>query len=75
MLVRGGEHFFNRLVPWLLFCAVGLFVAQEPMRRYSEKLRPTSQEQRATVVKRRIWTAVLQFLIAVYGSSAPVSAF
>jgi len=66
-LVRGGEHFFNRLVPWLLFCAVGLFVAQEPLRRYSERLRPTSLDQRATIAKRRFWTALLQLLIAIYG--------
>jgi uncharacterized membrane protein YfcA len=67
VLVRGGEHFFNRLVPWLLFGAVGLFVAQEPIRRYTEKLRPKSLDPRATVAKRRIWAAMLQLLIALYG--------
>lgn len=66
-LVRGGEHFFNRLVPWLLFGAVGLFMAQEPVRRYAERRLPASEDERATVAKRRIWTALLQLLIAVYG--------
>jgi uncharacterized protein len=67
VLVRGGEHFFNRLVPWLLFGAVGLFIAQEPVRRYSERRRSISEDERATVAKRRIWAALLQLLIAIYG--------
>ena len=67
VLVRGGEHFFNRLVPWLIFGAVGLFMVQEPVRRYSERLRPSAQARRATVAKRRIWAALLQLLIAIYG--------
>jgi uncharacterized membrane protein YfcA len=67
VLVRGGDHFFNRLVPWLLFGAVGLFVAQEPVRRYTEKQRTASHDPRATVAKRRVWAALIQFLIAIYG--------
>jgi uncharacterized membrane protein YfcA len=67
VLVRGGEQFFNRLVPWLIFGAVGLFVAQEPVRRYTEKVGLTSNDRRANVKKRRIWTALIQLLIAIYG--------
>jgi uncharacterized membrane protein YfcA len=68
VLVRGGESFFNRLVPWLLFAAVGLFIAQEPMRRFTERFRRASgDDQRATFARRRVWAALLQLFIAVYG--------
>jgi uncharacterized membrane protein YfcA len=67
VLVRGGEPFFNRLVPWLILGAVGLFVVQEPVRRYTEMPGLTSEDRRATVSKRRVWAALLQLLIATYG--------
>jgi uncharacterized protein len=66
LVVKSGDRVFSRLVPWLLFGAVGLFMAQEPLRRWSMR---RSRAPRAAVppLQRRLVVAGVQFLIAVYG--------
>jgi uncharacterized protein len=66
LVVKSGDRVFSRLVPWLLFGAVGLFVAQEPLRRWSMR-RARAPRSASPSVQRRMGVAVVQFLIAVYG--------
>jgi uncharacterized membrane protein YfcA len=66
LVVRSGDRVFSRLVPWLLFGAVGLFVAQDPLRRWSMG-RPQAPRSRPPPLSRRFGVAAVQFLIAVYG--------
>jgi uncharacterized membrane protein YfcA len=66
LLVKSGDRVFSRLVPWLLFGAVGLFMAQEPLRRWSARrsLAPRSEPRS---LRLRVGVAAVQFLIAIYG--------
>jgi uncharacterized membrane protein YfcA len=71
LVVKSGDRLFSRLVPWLLFGAVGLFVAQEPLRRWTMRRAESRRAQSAVTepptISRRLLTAGVQFLIAVYG--------
>jgi len=66
VLVGGGDRFFSRLVPWLVLSATVLFILQEPLRRWSEWRRGPVAFGPPTR-RRRLFTASLQFLIALYG--------
>jgi uncharacterized membrane protein YfcA len=66
LVVKSGDRIFSQLVPWLLFGAVGLFMAQDPLRRWSMRgSRAPSTESPS--LSRRLAIAAAQFLIAVYG--------
>jgi len=69
LVVKSGDRVFSRLVPWLLFGAVGLFVAQEPLRRWSSRRARPSRVPRAErpSLPQRLAVAAVQFLIAIYG--------
>jgi len=66
LVVKSGDRVFSRLVPWLLFGAVGLFVAQEPLRRWSSRRSLVKRAERPSLPQRLVVAAV-QFLIAIYG--------
>jgi hypothetical protein len=66
LVVKSGDRVFSRLVPWLLFGAVGLFMAQEPLRRWSMR-RERAPRPETAPLQRRLMVAAVQFLIAVYG--------
>jgi uncharacterized membrane protein YfcA len=66
LLVRSGDRVFSRLVPWLLFGAVALFVAQDPLRRWSMRHAKTPRTAPPSLVQ-RFGVAIVQFSIAVYG--------
>jgi uncharacterized membrane protein YfcA len=66
LVVKSGDRVFSQLVPWLLFGAVGLFMAQEPLRRWSMR-RPRAPRIGPPPVQQRLAVAAVQFLIAVYG--------
>jgi uncharacterized protein len=66
LVVKSGDRVFSRLVPWLLFGAVGLFMAQEPLRRWTMR-RSRAPRPGPPPLKRRLGVAAVQFLIAVYG--------
>jgi uncharacterized membrane protein YfcA len=63
ILVGGGDRFFNRLVPWLIFGATLLFAAQGPLQR----LRPNTPAVGERTVRQRLAGASAQLIIAVYG--------
>jgi uncharacterized membrane protein YfcA len=65
LVVKSGDRVFSRLVPWLLFGAVALFVAQEPLRRWAVRARPARTGPLR--VGERLAAAFVQFSIAVYG--------
>ena len=65
-LLKAGDSLFIKLVPWLILGATALFMAQEPLRRWTAgdgqpQVPPTQRSFR--------WLGVmgLQFLIALYG--------
>jgi uncharacterized membrane protein YfcA len=66
LVVKSGDRVFSRLVPWLLFGAVGLFIAQEPLRRWTLR-RAEAPRVEPPDLSRRVMAAGVQFLIAVYG--------
>jgi len=66
LVVKSGDRVFSRLVPWLLFGAVGLFMAQEPLRRWSTRRSLAPRPERPHL-QMRLGVAAVQFLIAVYG--------
>ena len=66
LVVKSGDRIFSRLVPWLLFGAVGLFIAQDPLRRWSMR-RSRAPRSDSPSLQRRLGIAAVQFLIAVYG--------
>jgi uncharacterized protein len=66
LLVKSGDRVFSRLVPWLLFGAVGLFIAQEPLRRFMARKTETPRISPPPLSK-RFAVAVVQFFIALYG--------
>ncbi|HMJ56509.1 MAG TPA: sulfite exporter TauE/SafE family protein [Polyangiaceae bacterium] len=66
LVVKSGDRVFSRLVPWLLFGAVGLFMAQEPLRRWSARRSLAPRPARPTL-RVRLAAAAVQLLIAVYG--------
>jgi uncharacterized membrane protein YfcA len=66
LVVKSGDRVFSRLVPWLLFGAVALFTAQEPLRRLSSR-RPLVRRTERPSVPQRLAVAAVQLLIAVYG--------
>jgi uncharacterized protein len=66
LVVKSGDRVFSRLVPWLLFGAVGLFVAQEPLRRWSAR-RSSMQHAARPSLLQRLSIAAVQLLIAIYG--------
>jgi uncharacterized protein len=66
LVVKSGDRVFSRLVPWLLFGAVGLFVAQEPLRRWSSRRSPVKRTEHPSLPQ-RLAVAAVQFLIAIYG--------
>ena len=66
LVVKSGDRIFSQLVPWLLFGAVGLFMAQDPLRRWSMRGARADRSQSPSL-PRRLGIAAVQFLIAVYG--------
>ncbi|HMI82688.1 MAG TPA: sulfite exporter TauE/SafE family protein [Polyangiaceae bacterium] len=66
LVVKSGDRVFSRLVPWLLFGAVGLFIAQEPLRRWSTR-RSRAPRPTPPPLRQRFAVATVQFFIAVYG--------
>ena len=66
LVVKSGDRVFSRLVPWLLFGAVGLFIAQEPVRRWVAG-RARGPRSAHPTLRQRFAVAAVQFLIAVYG--------
>ena len=66
LVVKSGDRVFSRLVPWLLFGAVGLFMAQEPLRGWSSRRALVKHTARPTLPQ-RFAVAVVQLLIAIYG--------
>ncbi len=66
LVVKSGDRVFSRLVPWLLFGAVALFMAQEPLRRWSMR-RARAPRPAVSPLRQRILVCLVQFLIAVYG--------
>ena len=66
LVVKSGDRVFSQLVPWLLFGAVGLFMAQDPLRRWSMRGSRVARPQTPSL-PRRLGIAAVQFLIAVYG--------
>jgi uncharacterized protein len=67
LVVKSGDRVFSRLVPWLLFGAVGLFMAQEPLRRWSRADRSAPMRTERPSWRQRFLVAFVQLLIAVYG--------
>lgn len=68
LVVHVGDALFSRLVPWLIFAATGLFMAQEPIRRWMAQRKSATEEDTEEPDKRRLAGVVLfQFLVAVYG--------
>ena len=66
LVVKSGDRVFSQLVPWLLFGAVGLFIAQDPLRRWSMRGSRAPRDESPSL-SRRLGIAAAQFLIAVYG--------
>jgi uncharacterized protein len=66
LVVKSGDRVFSRLVPWLLFGAVGLFMAQEPLRRWSSSRSLAKRADRPSLLS-RLAVAAVQLLIAIYG--------
>jgi uncharacterized protein len=66
LVVKSGDRVFSRLVPWLLFGAVGLFMAQDPLRRWSMR-RARAPHPAIPTLLQRLAVAAVQFLIAIYG--------
>ena len=66
LVVKSGDRVFSRLVPWLLFGAVGLFMAQEPLRGFSSR-RPLVKQTARPTLPQRFAVAAVQLLIAIYG--------
>lgn len=56
-----GNRTFARVVPWLIYGATLLFVAQAPIRRFIERRLGEAHHRRLAL------QVVMQFLIAVYG--------
>ncbi|MBI5537571.1 MAG: sulfite exporter TauE/SafE family protein [Deltaproteobacteria bacterium] len=65
-LLKAGDSLFSRLVPWLILSATGLFIVQDPVRRWTEK-RLGSGDGASSSTARLIGVAFFQFLIALYG--------
>jgi uncharacterized membrane protein YfcA len=57
-----GNRTFARVVPWLIYLATALFVAQVPLRRWLDRRIGTDAHAR-----RRALQVAMQFFIAVYG--------
>ncbi len=57
-----GNRIFARVVPWLIYSATVLFVAQGPIRRFVDRRIGADGHKR-----RRALQIVVQFFIAVYG--------
>lgn len=58
---------FERVVPWLILFATGLFVIQPPVRDYLAKRRPASAQSNGRSTSSVVIAVILQFLVAVYG--------
>jgi uncharacterized membrane protein YfcA len=65
-LLKAGDNLFSQLVPWLILSATGLFVIQDPIRRWTEK-RLHSEGSTGTSTARLVGVMCFQFLIALYG--------
>jgi hypothetical protein len=65
-LVKAGDTVFRHLIPYLIFTATGLFIAQEPVRHWLAKRAPTigAAERTGTVTRGAM---VFQFFAALYG--------
>jgi uncharacterized protein len=65
-LLKAGDSLFSRLVPWLILGATALFMAQEPLRRWT-----AGRSDLQGPPLKRPWNLAgvmgLQFLIALYG--------
>lgn len=66
LVVVAGDALFRALVPWLILGATGLFIAQEPLRRWRER-RSTAGGGK-DLGDLNLWAlAAGQFVVAVYG--------
>ncbi|HEY1333298.1 MAG TPA: sulfite exporter TauE/SafE family protein [Myxococcaceae bacterium] len=66
LVVLAGDALFRALVPWLIFGATALFVAQEPLRRWRERRSSEKGETRLEDID--VWRlAAAQFFVAIYG--------
>lgn len=66
LVVVAGDVLFGALVPWLILGATGLFIVQEPLRRWRER-RGTAARSRG-LHEVNLWgLAAAQFVVAVYG--------
>jgi uncharacterized membrane protein YfcA len=71
-VVHAGDKLFARLVPWLIFGATALFIAQEPLSRYLRRKREAADPGAATDdVPKESWKraaiALFQVVVAIYG--------
>jgi len=66
LVVVAGDALFGALLPWLILGATGLFIAQEPVRRWRERRNTGRAERRLEDIN--VWgLAGAQFLVAIYG--------
>jgi hypothetical protein len=63
-LLRAGDSLFSLLVPWLILGATGLFVIQDPVRRWTERHLGGSERSSRW---RLGGVMVFQFFVAMYG--------
>jgi uncharacterized membrane protein YfcA len=63
-VLRAGDNLFSKLVPWLILGATALFMAQDPVRRWTEHRLGKADDRSPW---RLAGVACFQFLVALYG--------
>jgi uncharacterized membrane protein YfcA len=67
LVIKAGDALFSRLVPWLIFSATGLFLAQEPLRRIFMPASGNAGGDQELTRRHPLGAAIFQFFVAIYG--------